>query len=456
MKNLVILHLESVSKLILQMNEEIFPAVKRLQKQCMNYTNYFSTATSTAMVLNDITYADFFRIENTKIFGNFIETHKQAESFVDELGEAGYETLGVHYPAALGNEINPGHMYARNSDLKNYVSYEKAITDVQTTILNATNAGVPFLIYFCNEVSHLCYADNKKFHIKNPTDRWRYGYEVIDKTVEDIVGFLNQKNLLSSTTIILYGDHGDDFYCHGYNGGYAHSIEPYANIVHTPFMVYDEQIGKGEISDVICSLDIKQLAYNLVGYDNSIKNPYIYDIYKSKREYVFSRNLFAGQTPHKIKGFISNVKKSYAVTTPQYSLILTDDGYRMYINQMDPTCNNNILDFFFLLQGKLRHICELDSLYVHYKSYMGHGTIGEIQRNFFRMHKWMKKELSILQKQTGLKNILKHGSDNKIFYEKNMICMFAKIKGDNIKKKLDKNKEKGTVWERIRGEIRNG
>lgn len=434
MKNLVVIHLESVSNLIFRMNSQFFPNVRKFQKRCLNYNNYYATATSTAMVLNDITYGDFYRIENTELFGNFVITHKKSNSFIDVMQKEGYETLGIHYPAALGNEINPGHMYAQNSDLVNYSNYEKVLSDVETIIDKTLEKKGKFLVYFCNEVSHLCYTDNKKFHIKNPTERWGYGYRTIDQTVGDLIECLEKRELLKDTVIILYGDHGDDFYCHDYNGGYTHSIEPYTNIIHTPFMVYDEMIGSGEIDDIICSLDIKQLVYNFVGL-NIQENKFIFDNYHSRREYVFSRNLFSGQTPKKINGYISNVRKAFGITTPEYSLILTDKGYRMYLNKMDPICNNNVLDYFILYRNRLRHICDIDFLYAHYKCFMGHGTIGEIQRTFRKLCVLMNDELSILQRETKIKDIIPRNSAKKIFYTKNMFYCFMKMKYKYYKKK---------------------
>lgn len=435
MKNIVFLHLESVSKLILQMNREIFPNICRFQKRCIQYNNYYATATSTAMVLNDITYSDFYRLENTKLFGDFIETHKEATSFVDILAEKGYNTLGIHYPAALGNEINPGHMYAKNSDLLNYSNYDKALEDVAHTIDKSVEHNKNFLVYFCNEVSHLCYADSKKFHVKSPTERWHYGYKTIDQTVGDILNLLEERNLMSSTVVVLYGDHGDDFYCHDYNGGFCHSIEPYANIIHTPFMIYDESLGCGEINDIICSIDIKQLIYNLAGTGIKERNSFIYDTYRSKREYVFTRNLFAGQTPEKINGYISNVRKAYSITTPEYSLVLTKEGWRMYIKRMDPTCNNSVLDFFSWQNGKISHICDIDFLNVHYKSYMGHGSIGEIQRNFYKLSGFMKREMARLEKETAIKGVIAYSGYEKLFYTKNMTAEFTRLKLKFWKKK---------------------
>ena len=436
MKNLVIIHLESLSKLIYQMNNHIFSNVNKFRGRCMEFSNYYSTAASTACAISDIVYGDLYRLENTEIFGDFKLTHKDAESFVDVLADKGYHTLGIHYPAALFDEINPGHMYAQKSNLVNYMKYDKALDDVKKVINSAQDEGTNFLIYFCNEVSHLCYEDHKKFSIKNPTKRWQYGYSIIDNTVGDIIGYLEEKQLMDDTTIILYGDHGDDFYNHDYNGGYAHAIEPYADIIHTPFMIYDKSLGAGMIDDIICSVDIKQLVYNLTGVETAEKNPYIYDTYRSKRQYVFSRNLYAGQVPKKIDACISNVRKSYAITTKEYSFILTEEGCRMYVHNIDPTCNNNVLDFFYLIGEKLTHIIHLKYTNLHYRGFMGYGTTDEIQRSYIKLLKWMKVEISKLEKETKIDEVIDHGAYKKIFYTKNMFFTFGKMRAKGIRRKF--------------------
>ncbi len=438
MKNIVIIHLESVSKLILQMNSEFFPNVNKFRTRCMEYTNYYSTAASTAIAISDIVYGDLYRLENTEVFGNFKITHPDAESFVDVLGAKGYQTLGIHYPSALFDEINPGHMYAKNSNLMNYMKYDKAFDNVKNVINKAEEENGNFLIYFCNEVSHLCYEDNRKFSIKNPTQRWHYGYSIIDKTVGDIIGYLEEKSLMDNTVIILYGDHGDDFYCHDYNGGYAHAIEPYADIIHTPFMIYDKSIGAGRVDDIVCSLDVKPLVYNLAEAGIIMKDTFIFNKYRSKRKYVFSRNLYAGQIPEKIDACISNVRKSYAITTKEYSFILTNKGCRMYTHRIDPTCNNNVLDFFYLFGNRLHHIIHLKYTNLHYRGFMGYGTVDEIQRNYSNLKKLMWNEIKQMEKETGLENIINHDAICEIFYTKNMFYIFGKMRAKGIRRSFKK------------------
>lgn len=433
MKNIVFIHLESLNKLIYQMNEELFPNLNKLKKKCMNYTYYFSTATSTAMAMSDITYGDFYRAENTEIFGDFKYTHENAQSLVDVLSENGFKTLGVHYPEAIGDEINPGHMYAKTKKLVNYANYARAFSDVKSVIDSALENNGHFLIYFCNEVSHLCYTDYKKKKIEDPIKRWKYGYKKMDDTIGDIVGYLEEKNILDDTIIVLYGDHGDDFWGHDFYGGYSHTIEPYTNLIHTPLMIYDSSIGYGVNNDIVCSLDVKQIAYNLLGVQNE-ENPYVYDGYRSKRKYVFSRNLYAAQVPKKIDACISNVRKSYSVTTKKYTLVLTEKGYEMYFHANDPTCHNNMLDYFFVFGNKIKPIMKLKYTQIQYRTYMGCGAIDEVEKAFYSLKKTMQLELENIEKETSLEEVIPHKSYQGICYKKNIFWQYVILRLKGIRR----------------------
>jgi len=207
-------------------------------------------------------------------------------------------------------------------------------------------------------------------------------------------------------------------------------------------MIYDKKIQAGYVEDIICSLDVKQLVYNLVGIDIEHDKNYIYDIIRSKRKYVFSRNLYAGQFPEKIDACISNVRKSYAITTKDYIFILTNKGCRMFIHRMDPTCNNNVLDFFYLFGGKLHHIIPLKYTNLHYKGFMGYGTVDEIQRNYTKLKKMMWQEIKQLKKETGLDGIISLSAICDIFYRKNMFCVFGKMRAKGLRRKFRKFIEK--------------
>lgn len=437
MKNVVVIHLESLSKIIYQMNDTLFPNINKFKRKCMYYNYFFSTATSTAMAMSDITYSDFYRSENTERFGEFVYTHPEAESFVDILSRGGYRSLGIHYPEAIGDEINPGRMYASTKNLVNYSSYVRAIEDVKGTIDTACANNENFLIYFCNEVSHLCYTDYNKNRIANPVKRWKYGYQKIDETVGEIIGYLEEKQLLDNTVVVLYGDHGDDFWGHDFNGGYSHTIEPYANIIHTPFMVYDSSIGYGVNNDIVCTLDIRQILYNLIGFDKQ-ENPYIYNKYHSTRKYVFSRNLYAAQEPQKIDACISNVLKSYAVTTKEHSLVLTKKGYRLYHHASDPTCHNNLLDYCYIFGKKIKYFLNLKHTQIQYRTYMGAGATDKIEDIFYKLRRTMCFEIDKLEKETQLSEVISHDAHDKIFYTKNIWQQYIKLRLKGFRRTMRK------------------
>jgi hypothetical protein len=448
MKNIVILQLESVSMVNYRMHPELFPNVRKVESESIRYSNYYATATSTAMVINDITHSDIYRLENTAIYGEFKVTHPDVDSFVDFFSggvEAGHaHSLGVHYPHAHGNELNPAHMYAKNTDVINYDDYASALSDVRDTIRGAKLSNAPFLVYFLNECSHLSYGDEKKFTIADMTQRWYYGYRKLDDTIGDFFRILREENVLKNTVVVIYGDHGNDFYGHDYNGGYAHGIEPYADIVHTPLIIYDADTGSCDVDDIVCSLDIRQIALNLAGMDTKQENPYIYDKMHSNRKYVFSRNLFAAQKPQQIQGYIRNVRKSYGITNETYSLILTDEGWRMYLHQIDPSCNGNFLEFFTLEDGQLHHIGGLADRFEHYVYTVGFGSMEQIAKSFSEMSEYMRQELDALARETGLDDIMSRDCMNKIFYQRDMTAEFAKISAqreERCRYLAEKNKE---------------
>jgi arylsulfatase A-like enzyme len=97
----------------------------------------------------------------------------------------------------------------------------------------------PFALYIWNLSSHLCYQDGYKAAGDNSFVRWQRGYESMDNTVGDILRLLMNHKLMESTTLVIFGDHGDDFWNHGLYGGFAHGIEPYTSLIHTPAFIYD-------------------------------------------------------------------------------------------------------------------------------------------------------------------------------------------------------------------------
>src|SRR5678815_896480 len=78
---------------------------------------------------------------------------------------------------------------------------------------------------------------------------------------------LEQKGLLDDTLVVLYGDHGDDCWTHGYKGGMIHGTEPYTEIIATPFAIRDSSLEPGMRSD----LSITDHTYTLMASSRGLE-----------------------------------------------------------------------------------------------------------------------------------------------------------------------------------------
>jgi arylsulfatase A-like enzyme len=66
-----------------------------------------------------------------------------------------------------------------------------------------------------------------------------------DAIIQDFVDFLDRRNLLRSTLIVVVGDHGEGF---GQHGVYVHGTEIYDEFVRIPFLLINPVLFDGKIS----------------------------------------------------------------------------------------------------------------------------------------------------------------------------------------------------------------
>ena len=63
MRNLLLIHLESLNDTNYQTNKELFPTLRKWEQKSLSFSRYFSTATSTLMVLSDLAYGGMLHNE---------------------------------------------------------------------------------------------------------------------------------------------------------------------------------------------------------------------------------------------------------------------------------------------------------------------------------------------------------------------------------------------------------
>ena len=65
MKNLLIIHLESLNNYNFLLNKYLFPFLNEIETQSVSFKKYFSTATSTLMTIGDLLYGGMDQYETS-------------------------------------------------------------------------------------------------------------------------------------------------------------------------------------------------------------------------------------------------------------------------------------------------------------------------------------------------------------------------------------------------------
>lgn len=372
MKNLILVHLESVSELILNTNLKLFPNISKIIQESSYYKNYYSSATSTLMVISDLCYGGMYREKCTRLESNFNKIGNYNTLF-DELEMRGYRTKGIIWPRIVtyGKMVN-GHIFGRNMKIDAMESYEKFIENIENNIKTEE----PFALFVANFASHISYRGTEEAKNRNSYEKWKEGYQKIDDTCGKIFDLLKKTGKEKDTIVVLYGDHGDDYWGHRLHNGYTHAIEPYSSIIHTPLIIWDMEGEKKTEYKLTSCLDVKTKIMDLL-FDEENEN---------SRQYIFSRNIFANQ-----KNDVMSLSKGYAVANEEYILLVSIRGLELYNMDMDPANTCNLLEFFSMdSEGKITYCSNYtDIRSMHFRDFF---TDKEI-RHLKQVYRQLRKDL---------------------------------------------------------------
>ena len=329
------MHLESLNKLNYKMNEEKYSFLHTFENKCESYAHYFSTATSTLMVLSDLQFGTTTLFEACKSLDDVPDNLDSKESLFDELSEQGYESRVLVYPASgdiSGSEAR--HFLGQKIKAEVISNYKKYIDEIDNVIEKDK-----FAIHIVPTISNV--AENKVVDVSKDygVSHWDEGYRILNRICEHVVNKLEQANKLDNTLIVFYGDHGDDYWGHGLHCGLTHAIEPNNLLISTPMFIWNGKETKpGYYESIIQTSDLREL---ITCYLKG--NPWI-----SNRKYAFSRNEYAAQDVRR-----ETFNKAYSVANDRYMLLVSANGLEFYDTVMDPGCLTNILRFFKLKEGVL-------------------------------------------------------------------------------------------------------
>jgi arylsulfatase A-like enzyme len=108
----------------------------------------------------------------------------------------------------------------------------------------------PFFALMWTDQTHFPYNNRWTTAAVSLSDqKWKRGYLLgireADAIIQDFVDFLDRRNLLRSTLIVVVADHGEGF---GQHGAYGHGTEIYDEFVRIPFLLINPVLFDGKVS----------------------------------------------------------------------------------------------------------------------------------------------------------------------------------------------------------------
>lgn len=385
-KNLILIHLESLNRISFEHNINHLPNLKTLLSSSKYYENYFSSATSTYMVITDLFYGNSNIFEQLSNIKDMFSVEINYKDIFTELQEHGYITQ-VNGVDIMRNGEKYAKIYAPSAKS---AMVPKVSDDFYGGIEKYIANNDKFALFLLNLESHLEGYEN--IPLKTTGDYcevYQNRFQHLDSYVGRIIDILKVTDKYKNTCIVLYGDHGDDFWGHGLHDGYTHAIEALPFLINCPLIVWNADQSGECVDDLVSTVDLANLVKKWIGLDYQDKE---------KRKYIFSRNLFAGQ-PTKS----DSLNKSYMVSDGRYALLASSAGLKMYCNTIDPLNSRNLLDFFYLKNGKLIYNSLFDTMKSsHYRSVLNQNEIAEIIERFASLKKILKEKISSLYKANKL------------------------------------------------------
>jgi len=386
MKNLVMIHLESLNYQLFMNYPDLFREVHKVKQDGLFFDHYYSTATSTLMVIGDIVYGGKEQYEACTSLDDVPEEYFYKESIFDELKRKGYKTGLFIYPDGGDREsAELRHIAGFQNEMVLRPDYNQFLDSIKLLINDE-----PFAIMTCNYISNISindYTDQK--NVLSGTDRWKRGYIWLDKYVGDVLNLLKEKNQLDNTCVILYGDHGDDFWGHGMHGGLTHAIEPFASLIHTPMIILDKDIGKGIDKSLFCATDLRQKISKILDLGNVEK--------EIQNTYVIARSSYAAQPVRK-----DTFNKAYSITDGKFLMLVSNDGLELYDMEMDFQCTFNFLELFLFDKALIRYNTEkCEEIHFHYTNFMNEREIVLIRQLTYYFRDKLYKEVLRLYEIAG-------------------------------------------------------
>lgn len=360
-KNLIVLHLESMPQSAFWQYMGDIPALWDLCNRSLCFRRFYAASTSSVMSMSDMVHGDSAELDhNSRFPKNKTSLAGRSSNLFRILLERGYRTKGMQYGSfCVGDAPNNfwGVWPDEGGQFGWFNDFETFQGEARDFMAGAKEEGKPFALYFWSMATHIA-NDLEGGAELGFCERFQHNYRLLDKSVRRLLDDVTELGLLEDTIILAYGDHGDDFWRHGFNRGRTHVIEPYATTVWTPMFIYNNDKDVGIFDGVTSSIDIKPTILRMLDIGREpekSESPFAgVDIFTEGRGWAFSQSSFALQLEHSDPSGV--IEKSYAITDGDIRLVASSGGgdikqrggMELFMEQWDYGNNRNLLDFFQL------------------------------------------------------------------------------------------------------------
>jgi hypothetical protein len=340
MKNLLILHLESVSRQRLDVLARAFPRTRALMAKGLVFDNYFSSATSTLMVVTYLWHGNDFEFDAAAAFEGMRPSRNTTNLF-SVLRARGYHTELLALNAF--HTLKPTELSSWPDDLPPVWGTNDFPTLFARFDRLADRA--PFAVYLWDLVTHIEHSQALSAFTHGFTEQTERACAVADEALGECLAILERKGQLANTTIVVYGDHGDDCWTHGFKSGLVHGVEPYSNVTWSPLAIVDPGLAPGVHQGLASTVDLRTTCLRLLGVEaDDAFEPSGVDLLAGANAFAFAQNFTANQPDSPERG----IAKTFAATDGTHTLLVSSNGLELYFNRIDPGNQCNLLQFFDL------------------------------------------------------------------------------------------------------------
>jgi len=351
-KNLVVLHMESLSVPALQRGAR-FPEFTRMAAEGVRLTRFMSSASSSLMAVSDFMSGNGGEMDHIVNFDDPANRQRGlTPNLFDVLRRAGYRVSGNGYPVISRDD--PGDWRLWGDAERPFAWHETydAFAAALDRELTRGEDDAPFAMYIWDLRSHLSYSTPDKPESMPGFKRVAAGHACIDATVGVVRQLLLDRGLADDTLVVSFGDHGDQFWSRGSYFGFVHGFEPYTELIWTPAFLWGAGLAPREHDALVSLVDLAPTLLDLLGIPaerGEAPNPGV-NVLRERRPLAFSQNLFTNQMPNKA------LPKSFSVTSDDgWHLVMSEEGLELFNYELDPTNHANLLVYFAMDErGALR------------------------------------------------------------------------------------------------------